>query len=278
MVFPMSHHPSRHYLPSRYTVTTFFTPEHYSPKTDKGIASGYKTGILYLAPARQSGYNVCQNASPGCTRVCLNLAGHGGIGIDTSVLIDDDANANSITRARNARTRMFFERRADFNKRFIRSVANVEIHARETGRLPAVRPNGTSDLPWETMPVAGAQTIMDLYPNVQFYDYTKSARRALANARGQHPSNYHLTFSRSEVNEHECLAVLAAGGNVAVVFAGGILPATWHGYKVVNGDKHDLRFLDPRGVVVGLTAKGPLAKRDTSGFVVQTTDPALAYA
>jgi hypothetical protein len=38
------------------------------------------------------------------------------------------------------------------------------------------------------------------------------------------------------------------------------------GMSVVDGDADDLRFLDGRGVVVGLKAKGP-AKKDTSGFV-----------
>ncbi len=81
------------------------------------------------------------------------------------------------------------------------------------------------------------------------------------------PANLHLTFSRSEINEADCLEVLAAGGNVAVVFAD--RPATWNGYPVIDGDQHDLRHLDPKGVVVGLSPKGLKAKRDTSGFVVR---------
>jgi hypothetical protein len=92
------------------------------------------------------------------------------------------------------------------------------------------------------------------------------------------PSNYHLTFSRSEVNEADCREVLDAGGNIAVVFKicdckrpckheiqDGVY--TYMGRPVINGDRDDLRFLDPAGVVVGLKAKGP-AKKDTSGFVV----------
>ena len=86
-------------------------------------------------------------------------------------------------------------------------------------------------------------------------------------AQGLLPRNYHLTFSRSETNEADCLDVLRAGGTVAVVFAN--KPDTWHGFPVIDGDKHDLRHLDPRGVVVGLSPKGLKAKRDTSGFVVR---------
>ena len=84
---------------------------------------------------------------------------------------------------------------------------------------------------------------------------------------GKLPSNYSLTFSRSETNETQCLEVLKRGGNVAVVFRSKALPTHWNGFKVINGDENDLRFLDPKGVVVGLTAKGK-AKTDTSGFVV----------
>ena len=108
--------------------------------------------------------------------------------------------------------------------------------------------------------------IFNLFPDVTFYDYTKSPIRALQFAKGAMPSNYHLTFSRSESNEPQALDVLRNGGSVAVVF-GGALPATWQGFEVVNGDESDLRFLDKRGVVVGLKAKGA-AKKDTSGFVL----------
>ena len=39
------------------------------------------------------------------------------------------------------------------------------------------------------------------------------------------------------------------------------------GLKVIDGDKHDMRFLDETQVVVGLIEKGE-AKKDTSGFVI----------
>jgi hypothetical protein len=38
------------------------------------------------------------------------------------------------------------------------------------------------------------------------------------------------------------------------------------GREVINGDKHDLRHLDPKKVIVGLIAKGK-AKKDFNGFV-----------
>ena len=42
---------------------------------------------------------------------------------------------------------------------------------------------------------------------------------------------------------------------------------TRSGFRVIDGDKDDLRFLDPKGVVVGLKVKGK-AKQDKSGFVI----------
>jgi hypothetical protein len=104
------------------------------------------------------------------------------------------------------------------------------------------------------------------FKDVQFYDYTK-----LPKPYKRTRSNYDITFSRSETNEKDCLDALANGINVAVVFStkkNEKLPDSYLGYEVISGDEHDLRFLDKKGVIVGLTAKGK-AKRDTSGFVVK---------
>ena len=84
---------------------------------------------------------------------------------------------------------------------------------------------------------------------------------------GELPSNYHLTFSRSESNQKIVDSILASGGNVAVVFRGS-LPEHWQGKQVIDGDKNDLRFLDKKNVVVGLVEKGK-AKKDSSGFVIE---------
>jgi hypothetical protein len=84
------------------------------------------------------------------------------------------------------------------------------------------------------------------------------------------PANYHLTFSRSESNEADCIKLLDRGVNVAAVFQ--TVPASWQGFNVIDGDKHDLRQLDPRGpigTVIGLLPKGRKAKQDTSGFMVR---------
>lgn len=260
---------------SMFGFTSLITPEGYAPKTDKGRARGYSTAIMYFAPADLSGYDVCQYRSAGCTASCLNTAGHGGI-----AKLNDVAGLNEVQRARIARTRLFFLNRYLFNKLLVRELTSHIERAHEAGMIPCVRLNGTSDLPWERLRLNDGRTVLETFPDVQFYDYTKHPERAIANATGQHPGNYMLTFSRSETNTAECIDVLNAGGNVAAVFklctcspkarCPHYLPESgmeYFGRPVVSGDHDDLRFLDPAGVVVGLKAKG-LGRTDTSGFVV----------
>jgi len=261
---------SREYCKAVLGFCDTLTADGYNPKTKKGRARGYATAILHLAPHKLSGANLCPDASAGCIAGCLNLAGHGGINLDALGL-------NAVQRARIARSVAMRKNRFAFKAILVRA---IEAHIRRAirkGLIPVVRLNGTSDVPWEHYRLNDGRTVFETFPTIQFYDYTKSVERALANAHGEHPANYHLTFSRSETNELDCERVLNAGGNVAIVanicackcackheFPDGL---TYHGRPVVKGDHDDLRFLDPAGVVVGLKAKGP-AKRDTSGFVV----------
>ena len=226
-------------------------------KTVKGEALGYLTGILYLAPSDASGIaNVCPNASPGCRAACLYSAGRAAL---------DPA----IPAARIARTKRFFADRLNFLDDVARDIAAIVRKAKRDGLKPAIRLNGTSDLPWERIRMRDNRTLLEAFPRVRFYDYTKVPKRMDAFVKGHMPHNYSLTFSHSETNGTEALAVLANGGNVAVVFftkKRDALPATFQGARVIDADAHDLRFLDPRGVVCGLRAKGD-AKHDTSGFV-----------
>lgn len=225
-------------------------------KTLKGEASGYLTGILYLAPGKQAGINVCPHASPGCLAACLFTAGRGRF--------------DSVRDARVRRTLAFREDSMRFVDTLIEDIRLLEKRAAKRGLVPVVRLNGTSDLPWESL---GMTSIMRFFPHLQFYDYTKSLRRMQRFLSGDWPANYHLTFSRSECNDEDTEAVLQAGGNVAVVFdtSSSPLPDSWCGYTVVDGDANDLRFLDPANVIVGLKAKGD-ARRDTSGFAVRVTE------
>ena len=233
-----------------------------SAKTRKGEALNFLTGILYLSPSDLSGVgNVCPWAGT-CKEACLNSAGRGAF--------------NSVQAARIKKTRWFFADRDAFMETLYLDCKSLIAKAKRLGMTPCVRLNGTSDLAFHRLIVPSkGKTLMDLFPTVPFYDYTKSIKKALDNARGIHPSNYHVTFSRdSASNESECEQVLRAGVNVSVVFRD-TLPAVWKHRPVLNGDVTDLRFLDRRaragrsGFIIGLKAKGK-AKRDTSGFVVDT--------
>lgn len=245
-----------------------------NPKVAKGSKHGVNTAIMHLAPEKRAGtINVCPHATAGCAAACLNTAGRGGIGLDADGL-------NVIQAARIQRTRYFKRDRAGFLAMLVAEVAKHERLSVKHGVRPAVRLNGTSDLPWEKFPVVrdGVEYphIFAAFPGITFYDYTKWPVRLRADVRAI--PNYSLTYSCADglKSEDESGRALAAGINVAAVFAvkrGADLPA-WHAIggvlaRVIDGDETDLRFMDPceeTGVIVGLRAKGD-AIGDTSGFV-----------
>ena len=162
---------------------------------------------------------------------------------------------------RSKKTLLFKNDREGFIAQLARDIQMLEKESAKHGLKPCVRLNGTSDLPFENL------GIIERFPHIQFYDYTKNLLRMLPNAKAQQLPNYHLTFSRSESNESACQIVAGMKKNVAVVFNSKNFPDTYYGLPVVNGDETDLRFLDPQGCIVALYAKGK-ARYDTSGFVV----------
>jgi hypothetical protein len=228
-------------------------------KAAKAAAFGYLNAIHYLAPAESGGVgNLCAFASPGCIALCLGwFSGHAAIG-----------EVNNVRDSRIAKTRRFMHDRAAYMVDVVRSIESLQGRAVARKVRLCVRLNGSSDIPWEGIKTAAGRSIFELFPDVQFVDYTKSVKRALRHARGEMPANYHLTFSRSEVNEKDAIQVLDAGGNVAVV-SSLPLPESYLMAPAIDGDKHDLRHLDGRGVVVWLSPKGANAKKDSSGFVVR---------
>jgi hypothetical protein len=225
-------------------------------KTIKGEVLGYRTGILYLAPYNVSGRNVCPFASKECIKLCLNLSGRGEM--------------DSVQEARIRKTRLFHQDPKGFVENLDHNIGKAKAQAARKRMTPAVRLNGTSDLPWENLGGEQGKVLMERHPDLTFYDYTKNPRRMEAYLAGDMPENYKLTFSRSETNEDLADKFVRRGGNVAVVFTtpkGDTLPKTYLGRPVIDGDEHDLRFLDPSGVVVGLRAKGR-ARKQHGGFVV----------
>jgi hypothetical protein len=167
----------------------------------------------------------------------------------------------SVQQARINKTNLFWTNKNAFLWQLSTEIEQLKKRAASQGFKFAVRLNGTSDLPWHRMKVDGGGSLMQLHPDVQFYDYTK-----VLNYLDHDLNNYHITFSDSGKNHLDQLAAIEKGANVAVVFKDK-LPKTWMDRRVINGDKHDLRFMDPCGVVVGLVAKGLGRKVTKNSFI-----------
>jgi len=226
-------------------------------KTIKGEKLGYMTYILYMSPfkANSKGKNVCSHASKGCVESCLFSSGFGGMYIN-------------VNKGRVAKTEYFLSSRIEFLNQLKNEIEKIIIKNKDKA-IPTIRLNGTSDLPYENFRIfEGGKNIFEVFPQIQFYDYTKNYLRF----DRELPKNYHLTFSRSETNNNKAMEILRKGFNVAMVF--NTLPKTYMGYEVINGDIDDLRFLDKKGVIVGLkykkmTGKGAdNTKGNSSGFVI----------
>jgi len=232
---------------------TYLLNVNQNSKTTKGAAYGHLTGVQYFAPAGESGCQVCPFRSPACEAGCLKTTGRMPM--------------QSVRRAQIARTRAFFYHREQWTAQLTFEIDRLVRKATKLGKVPSVRLNGMSDLPFERIPltIRGQRfaNIMSAYPAVQFYDYTKiPGRRDL-------PTNYHLTFSLSETNSADAQREASQGRSVAVVFSTPDFPQTYLGRPVINGDAHDIRYLDAPGSIVGLKAKGD-ARKDYSGWVIDT--------
>ena len=232
-----------------------------NPKVLKGIKQGYNTYILHLAPANLSGYETCPKRTTGCTSACLNTAGRGG-------MFKKGETTNTIQKARIRKAKMFFENRIEFMVDLVKDIELAIKQSEKKGLIPVFRLNGTSDLSFEKYEVIRNgklyRNIFSAFADNIFYDYTKILGRKIANI-----PNYSLTFSAADGNDNDVAKAITQGYNIATVF--GIkktlpMPDSYLGLPVFNGDESDLRFLDPKQVIVGLYAKGK-AKKDETGFV-----------
>lgn len=217
------------------TPTKLFGTEN--AKTSKGTKKGYTTYIMYLAPFTQNskGVNLCAHASKGCAEACLFGAGRGVF--------------TNVEEARINKTEYYLADRTKFLNQIDKELGlAVKRHGKSDTNF-AVRLNGTSDVRFEKFKVRDGKNLFELYPTVQFYDYTKNIKKLIDNKH----ENYHLTFSRSEDNEAKVKTALKLGYNVAMVFDN--VPTEYMGHKVVDGDESDLRFLDEQNVIVGLKYK-----------------------
>ena len=236
-----------------------------SAKAIKAQKYGYLNAIHYMAPATMSGFNLCPHASPSCLSACLGwTSGHAGMVADVT---SQDSQGNSVRKSRIAKARRFMLDRKAYVRDVAKAIKQVISKAHKEGLIPCIRLNGSTDIAWEGIAceVDGVpyRNLMEAFPGVQFVDYTKNHLRL----KRKLPTNYHLTLSRHETNETLALEAISNGHNVAIVFD--TVPQSYKGFPVIDGDLHDLRHLDPKGVIVGLSPKGRMAKKDTSGFVVR---------
>ena len=221
-----------------------------STKTIKGEKMGFLTAILYLTPDD----NLCPLAKlAGCMEGCLYTSGRGAF--------------NSVQQARKSKTEFWYTQQKSFLFSLCVDIWTLREKAQKNNQKLLVRLNGTSDIPWENYIVYKEETIFQLFPDVQFYDYTKHPSR---NLQGKTYSNYDLTYSFSSITPKPIsIKGLTNKDNsrVAVVFQRkDDIPLSFRSWEVIDGDDTDVRHIEPKNVVVALYAKGK-AKKDQSGFV-----------
>lgn len=225
-------------------------------KHKKSLKYGEMTYSLYLSPANTSGYEVCPGRTAECTRFCLNESG-------MNKMVQNNR-GDVINASRIKKTRLFFEHREFFMKWMIAEISTANRKAQDLGYTFSVRLNNTSDIsPLDFR--LGEENILEIFPNTKFYDYTKVRDRI--SLPKKYP-NYDLTFSYTGHNWNTCQEMLKSKINVAVVFKA--VPASYNLYKVIDGDRYDMRYMDKKGVIVGLKFKQVRNKLNSNvKFVVQ---------
>ncbi|HWY35601.1 MAG TPA: hypothetical protein VNX68_13220 [Nitrosopumilaceae archaeon] len=213
-------------------------------KTIKSVKYGVTTYILYMSPFNQNSQkkNICPMATVGCSSACLFGSGKGSL--------------STVIKGRTNKTEFFLKDRELFLKMIYSEVAKIAVKHEIEGGDFAIRLNGTSDISWEKFKIKDGKNIFELFKSVTFYDYTKNYLRF----KNILPSNYRLIFSRSETNENIAMELIKKGINLAVVFDE--IPKMYKGHTVIDGDLHDMRFGEKKGIIIGLKYK----KVTTKGF------------
>lgn len=212
----------------------------HSAKMSASFRNGTMTYCIYMAPWNTSGYQVCAFGEH-CHKSCLNYSGREKIKEFTH------GRDNEVFNARKRKTRLFYENRNVFMELMIHEIKKYQKRAQRLNMEFSVRINGTSDLSPLAFKYEG-KNILEIFPNIQFYDYTKNPNRIKLMERF---SNYDVTLSFDGHNWEECEKFLAKNGKVAVVFYGG-LPSTYKGYEVGDANGYDMRYMDKGGTICGL--------------------------
>ena len=243
-----------------------------SAKMMKSYNHNVATYCVYLAPANMAGrtkkgtrINVCP-MSQHCKELCLNSAGHN----KADILANGKENVREslINISRIKKTKLFYNDRDLYMDILIHEINRDRSYAKRNGMDFSVRLNGTSDLSPEIMKKDG-KNILEIFPDVQFYDYTKVYNRT--KLMKFYP-NYDITFSYDGYNWDQCEQFLNDGGKVAVVFDSETMPKYYKGYKVIDANGYDMRYLDPKGCIMGLEFH-PIAKDGKVLYAKDIDDP-----
>ena len=249
-----------------------------SAKMHKSYENGTLTLCLYLAPSTMSGHNVCPKSDM-CKDLCLN-----GSGRNKMDIFANGFEHSKINQSRIKKTKLFFEDREKFMLTLIQEIENGLKKAKELNMSFSVRLNGTSDispLAFKHKDVFAGQNILEIFPDVQFYDYTKVFNRI--NLPTIYP-NYDITFSFDGSNWDECEEYLKMGGKVAMVFDTDNMPQSYKGYPLHDANEYDMRYLDPKSHIMYLhyhrTAndyKSGKYVKPNSPFVINDDNPNILF-
>jgi hypothetical protein len=226
-------------------------------KTSKGVAFGALTGVQFLAPATLSGVNLCAWSTAACRSLCLFEAGRGSMHV--------------VRDGRLRKSHLMLHQWNTYVGYLEDDLHKLSAQGDRLGLEVGVRLDGTSDLRWDRR-LRSTPCAMERWGKINWYDYTKDYEKAKAaaghgNGAIGFPSNYSIVYSYSGSNWKQCRQILKWGRPVAVIFRSG-LPDQWRGVKVIDGDRHDIRWREMEPVIIGLSPKGHKARQDRSGMVV----------
>jgi hypothetical protein len=227
-----------------------------STKHEKAYTFDELVYTIYFAPAKMSGYEVCPKRTEECTLLCLNESGHNRM----------DIRKNNINKSRIKKTQLFFEEREFLVRWIIDEIKSAKSKAEKLGYQFSVRLNNTSDISPEMFYINDngiKKNLLQIFSDVQFYDYTKVANRITLVKKYK---NYDITFSYSGHNMTECVSMLSNKVRVAMVF--NKVPQKYMNFKVVDGDKYDMRYRDKKNVIIGLKFKKVRNKLTENKFVI----------
>lgn len=214
---------------------SYFASVNSSQKIEKGKKQNFDTLVLYLSASKNAGVDLCKFASTGCRLACLVESGHR--------LLEKLAGKNVIEVSRIVKSWLAIYRKDIAETVLLAEIESAKKRAERKGRKFSVRLNGTSDIDF--------YNVINAFPDVQFYDYTKDPQRVEL-------SNYHLTFSYSQANKtriNHYKQAIERGQSIAFPVIAGDFEQACSLPDCYSMDETDLRFLDNAGKYGILKAK-----------------------